>query len=118
MKRIIAGLLGICLLIALPAGISAAGGSGVDWTRETRAGLRIGNPTALRGRFFTTMWGGTAGDLDVQELLHGYSPVLYDTELNCFRFDRSVIRNAAAVDDSEGNRTYTLVFYDDLLWSD
>ncbi len=115
MRRAMAWLLA-CLLV-LSAAAAAADSSGIDWTGERRARLRVGNPTALRGRFFTTMWGGTTSDLDVQDLLHGYSPVCYDMELSRFCFNHSVVQEAVAMDDEDG-RTYLLVFYDDLYWSD
>ena len=117
-KRIIAGLLGVFLAFVTLAGTGLADGTGITWTEEARARLRTGNTTAIRGRFFTTMWGGTTSDLDVQDLLHGYSPVRYDVGTGSFRFDRSVVQDGAAIDDKEGNRSYLLVFYDDLKWSD
>ncbi len=89
-----------------------------DWMQNDWEQLNVGNPTPLRGRFFTTLWGGTTSDLDVQELLHAYSPVIWDKELVRFRYDKSVLQNAIAMDDEAGNRTYVLVFYDDLQFSD
>ena len=115
MKKWIAFLLVLCLFV--PVAVCRADG-GITWTKEERAKLRVGNPTALRGRFFTSLWGGTTSDLDVQDLLHAYSPVCYDIDLSQFRFDHSVVQDAVAMDDEEGNRTYLLVFYDDLKWSD
>ena len=111
-------ILALCIAMLLPAATVAEGQSGVDWAEETRAKLRVGSPTELRGRFFTRMWGGTTSDLDVQDLLHGYSPVCYDIEKGIFRFDHSVLQDATALDDAAGNRTYILVFYNDLKWSD
>ena len=116
-RRITAVLAGILLLMTA-AGLGTADEKGISWTKESRARLRVGNPTAMRGRFFTTMWGGTTSDLDAQDLLHGYSPVRYDIGLSRFRFDHSIVQDGASLDDQEGNRTYLLVFYDDLKWSD
>ena len=117
MKKRWTALLLICCILASVT-MSMAEESGINWTEEDRAKLRVGNPTAMEGKFFTTMWGGTTSDLDMQDLLHGYSPVCYDIELTKYRFDRSVVQDAVATDDAEGNRTYLLVFYDDLKWSD
>ena len=88
------------------------------WYQDARSRLKVGNPTPLRGQFFTTMWGGTTSDLDVQDLLHAYSPVLWDSELGRFRFDRSVVQDAAILNNGDGSRTYMLVLADDLRWSD
>ena len=116
MKKMLAFLL-VCM-ICTSVCAAAMGSKGITWTEEDGTRLRIGNPTKLRGRFFTSMWGGTTSDMDVQDLLHACSPVLYDIDLTRFRFDHSVVQDAVAMDDEEGNRTYLIVFYDDLLWSD
>ena len=89
-----------------------------QWFLDEKAELKVGNPTPMRGCFFTTMWGGTTSDLDVQDLLHAYSPILWDGELGRFRFDRSVTQDAVVMEDADGNRIYLLVLADDLLWSD
>ncbi len=88
------------------------------WMEEERAKLTVGNPTPLTGKFGFRCWGGTTSDLDVQDLLHGYSLVKWDGDLVRFRFDRSVVQNATIMDDSAGNRTYLIVLYDDLYYSD
>ena len=33
--------------------------------------LTVGNPTPMRGEFFTEMWGNATSDIDVRALLHG-----------------------------------------------
>ena len=106
------------LLAALLLFAGMAGGEGTVWQKEKRAKLTVGNPTPLTGNFFTDCWGETTSDLDVQNLLHGYSPVRWDNSLVRFRFDRSVVQNAVAMDDAAGNRTYLIVLYDDLRYSD
>ena len=88
------------------------------WYLDEHARVKAGNPTPLQGRFFTSMWGGTTSDLDVQDLLHAYSPILWDGELGRFRFDHSVVQDAAVMNDESENRVYLLVFYDDLYYSD
>ena len=112
-KRWIALALAVCLALG-----TAAAGAEVDWTAEKRAKLRVGNTTELRGRFFTTMWGGETSDLDVQDLLHAYAPVRYDHDGSQFVFDSSVVRDAALLDGADGSRTYMLVLCEDLTWSD
>ena len=114
-RKWIALALAVCLAAAAAAG---AEGTGVDWTAQQRAVLRVGNTTPLSGRFFTTLWGGTTSDLDVQDLLHGFSLARYSLEGSQFLFDTSVVQDAAAVDDADGARTYYIVLYDDLKWSD
>lgn len=119
LKRIMGFLLAVCLLSAALISFCTAESSSVQWTEEERARLRVGNPTGMRGQFFTNLWdGGNTSDLDVQSLLHAYAPVRYDPELTRYRFDRSIVEDAIALDDQEGNRTYLMVLADDLYWSD
>ena len=89
-----------------------------QWFLDGNARLKVGNPTPLTGWFFTTLWGGTTSDLDVQDLLHAYSPILWDSELGRFRFDRSVVEDALVSTNKAGDRVYLLALAEDLLWSD
>ena len=89
-----------------------------QWFLDGNARLKVGNPTPLTGWFFTTLWGGTTSDLDVQDLLHAYSPILWDSELGRFRFDRSVVEDALVSTNKAGDRVYLLALAENLLWSD
>ncbi len=80
--------------------------------------LRVANPTPLTGHFFTSMWGASTSDLDVQELLHRYKLVVYDNEIGRYRINHLVVSGGVKQDDEEGNRTYYLALYDDLEYSD
>ena len=113
-KRILAFLLACSMALLL----SAAFAEQADPDEESHSFLRVGNPTPTTGKFFTTMWGGTTSDLDVQELLYAYEPGHYDIGTSRFVFDRSVVQDAIVTDDAEGNREYLIVLYDDLKYSD
>ena len=106
LKRISALLL--ALLVMLPCAAFAA--------REDE--LIVGNTTQLRGDFFTEMWGNSASDADVRALLHGYNLVMWDGERGEYTVDPSVVSGLAVTENSIGDRTYTLVLYDDLYYSD
>ena len=116
-KRVIVILLALCMAIGTAAA-ALAEETGVNWTEDRRARLRVGNTTQMRGRFFTTMWGGTTSDMDMQSLLHAYALACYDQGLTRFRFNRNAVEDAIVMDDAEGNRTYILLLDDDLYWSD
>ena len=123
LKKVVAGVLaGVLVLCFAPAlgeavpSPAVSVSAGLPETGLDR--IRVGNPTPMTGKFFTDMFGGTTSDLDVQELIQGYTPVKYDIGINRFRYDQSVVQNAIATEDEEGNRNYLLVFYDDLLYSD
>ena len=124
MKKIL-GLL-LALFLILTSGIAPADDVILlpedvltnQWFRDGKARLKTGNPTPLTGRFFTSLWGGTTSDLDVQDLLHAYSPILWDRDLGRFRFDRSVVEDALVSTNEAGDRVYLLALAEDLLWSD
>ncbi len=111
-------MLALALLAPFAAADSRDHSDHVNWAEQSRERLRVGNTTAMEGRFFTGMWGGTTSDRDVRSLLHAYSPAQYDTKLGKYHFDHSVLADATVVDDVDGDRIYILSFYSDLKWSD
>ena len=80
--------------------------------------LTVGTPTPFSGNFFARMWGNLTSDLDVQMLVHGYNLVEWDSEEGAFMLDPSVVSGIVVTENEEGDRTYTLMLYDDLLYSD
>ena len=121
MKKILCLGLSLLLLLLLLFPAAAEGPNGApenEGAAYDRDELTVGNPTPMRGRFFTSAWGGTTTDIDVRELLHGYCLVVWDGETGATRFDRSVVSGAVAQDDAQGNRTYFITLYDDLFYSD
>ncbi len=80
--------------------------------------LVVGTTTAMAGSFFTDLWGSNATDVDVRTLLHGYNLVEWQSTMGCFGLDESVVSGVTGIQDKDGNRTYILVLYDDLCYSD
>lgn len=74
--------------------------------------------TGLTGNFFTSMWDASEGDLDVQELLHGYKLTEYVRETDAYEWNDTVVKDVAIHDDAKGNRTYTITLQDGLRYSD
>ena len=107
MKRLAAGL--IALLLAFTLAAAAA---------EDASRLVVGNPTPMRGEFFTDMWGNATSDADVRDLLHGYNLIMWDGSYRMFSADPSVVSAVAAKQDSKGNHTYEITLCDDLYYSD
>lgn len=80
--------------------------------------LVVGGTTAMSGNFFSGVFGNNAADLDVQQLLHGYNLVQWDTEVGGFATNDSVISGISVSDNALGDRTYTLALYQDMYYSD
>ncbi len=98
--------------------LSMAGLSKTELVEYDYENITVGNPNPMNGDFFTQMWGNATSDADVRELIFDYSPITWDSDLGLFRFDHTVVSNALISDDSSGNRTYELVFYRDMTYSD
>ena len=113
MKRLIALLLALLLVCA-----AATAEEGTEEQAPVLDRLIVGNPTPMRGEFFTSFWGNSTSDLDVRDLLHGYNLVFWDSEEGMFREDPSVVREIVVVENEEGDRSYTLILQDDLKYSD
>ena len=79
--------------------------------------LTVGNTTAMRGEFFTSLWGNSTSDLDVRDLLHGYNLVMWDGENGMFREDPSVVKNIVVTENEAGDQSFTLLLQDDLRYS-
>ena len=78
--------------------------------------ISIGNPTKVKGSFFTTYFGNNTSDIDVRTMLHGYSPVVWDNQIR-FVVDPMV---AERVDKTTGpnGTTFTVTLARDLLYND
>ena len=113
MKRLIAFILALLLLCA-----AATAEEGQEAQEPVFDKLTVGNPTPMRGEFFTSFWGNSTSDLDVRDLLHGYNLVFWDSEEGMFREDPSVVSGIVAVENDEGDRSFTLILQDDLKYSD
>ena len=80
--------------------------------------LVVGNPTAMKGDFFTEMFGNNTADLDVRALIHGYNLVNWDQSQTTYILDPSVVKTYSTMTDTQGNKTYTLTLWNDLRFSD
>ena len=80
--------------------------------------LNVAGITPMSGNFFCSLWGNVTSDLDVRMLLHGYDLVTWNNEEGMFAVDDNVVSGIVVTEDNTGNRTYTIVLYDDLYYSD
>ena len=115
MKRIFALALALLLFSTVP---SFAENAELIEEKPTPTSLVVGNPTPMRGQFFTDMWGNATSDIDVRDLLHAYNLIYWDGENGMFTVDPSVVSGVALTENEEGDHTYVLALYDDLYFSD
>ena len=112
MKKLTALLL--ALLLLLSQGLAGA----EEANREENRGLTVGNPTRMRGDFFTEMWGNATSDIDVRDLLHGYDLVRWDGEHGEFAVDPSVVSSLDTSVSAAGDKTFRFTLQEDLYYSD
>jgi len=90
-----------------------------DYQRVTYPGeLVVGHPTVMKGDFFTEMFGNDTADIDVRALIHGYNLVNWDQNQGTYVIDKSVVKDFLVMDNDVGDRTYYLMLWDDLCYSD
>ena len=116
MKELLAVLVAVMMLMSAAALAEPAYGGRTHEQAYTE--LIVGSVTAVNGNFFHGMWGNNTSDIDVRELLHGYSLVSWRTEMGIFAVDLSVVSGIVATADAAGNKTYTIALADDLRYSD
>ena len=116
MKRIEAFIL--ALLMALTSLCAMAETVPEAAEEKEKTSLTVGNPTPMRGDFFTDMWGNATSDIDVRDLLHGYNLIRWDGENGMFTVDPSVVSGVVKTQNEAGDHTYILALYNDLFYSD
>jgi len=109
MKKILACMLALLMLLAVPAFAEEAPATDV---------LTVGSTTKLSGSFFTDMWGSNTSDMDVRMLLHGYNLMEWKAANGAYGIDDSVVSGMVVTDNISGNRTYTIALYDNMAYSD
>ena len=78
--------------------------------------ITVGNTTKVSGDFFTSMWSNNTSDIDVRTMIHGYSPVVWDSQVD-FVLDHMVVESVEGA-AAGANTVYTITLQDDLVYSD
>ncbi len=124
MKKLLCVLLSMMLLFgtmsltAFAEEAELTEGTEETGVREYPEELVAASVTAMKGDFFTEMFGNATSDIDVRALIHGYNLVNWDQNQGTYVLDPTVVTDYLVTLDEEGNKTYTLVLADDLTWSD
>lgn len=79
--------------------------------------LTVCNSTKVNGMFFTRQFGNNTSDIDVRAMIHGYNPIVWDTQLT-YILDPQVVKDMTKSTDADGDTVYTFTVYDDLKWND
>ena len=111
MKKLIALLLAVVMLLAIPSFAE-------EMQDESFQHLTIATVTPMNGNFLSSVFGSNTSDLDVQKLLHGYSPVDWVAEMGAFQLNEQVATALVVTDNAQGDRTYTITLQTDLCYSD
>lgn len=112
MKKIIA--LTLAVLFLLTAAVSC----GEEVEAVKYRSLRVGTTTGFSGNFFLEALSNNISDMDVRNLIHGYSPVEWNDSEGCYIFDPQVVSGYQARDNADGSRTYTMALCQDLKYND
>ena len=112
MKKIMACMLAVMLMLTAAVHAEEIGQEGV------KEELIVGTTTRMSGGFFTEMWGNNSTDADIRMLPHGYNLMKWDGAAGCYALDDSVVSGMVVTEDGSGDRTYNLVLYVDLKYSD
>ena len=80
--------------------------------------LIVGNPTEMKGNFFSEMFGNNTSDIDVRALIHGYNLVDWDQNQGTYAINPDVVTGIQVTEDQDGNHIYYLELSDDLYYSD
>ena len=134
MKKLLAWLLTFTLVLTSAAAVwaegteeeNAAETASVEETAAEEAWaitydydeLTVAVTTPLTGNFFTKLWGNASSDVDVRTLIHGYNLVFWDTENGLFSPDDSVVSGITVQAENNGDMTFIIALYDDLVYSD
>ncbi len=84
--------------------------------QEASGQLVIGSLEELERDFYKG-WTSLSANISIQEMLEGYSTVTY-TQDGYFIYDPVVVKDRTVVTDDAGNKTFTFVLHDNLVWSD
>lgn len=77
----------------------------------------VGSTTQLSGNFALGMWGSNSADLDVRDLLHGYSTIVWTRERK-MTVNRSAVSGMRTINEDDGSRTYLFTLSPDLYYND
>ncbi len=113
MKKGLACLLAFLLILSTSFALAEAPAAVPNYDE-----LVVGSTTAMSGNFFTDMWGSNTADMDVRALLHAYNLMRWQSDVGTYGIDDSVVSGLVVTDGADGNRTYTLAIYDDMVYSD
>ncbi len=79
--------------------------------------VTVATLTAMRGYFFTDLWGNNSTDLDVQNLIHGLSTIEWVSE-NQYEPNPTAVKELLAQENEDGSKTFYVILNEGLCYSD
>jgi peptide/nickel transport system substrate-binding protein len=111
MKKFVKSALTLVVALVTVLVLVACGGE----TEEEETTLVVGSPT-IAGNFMSG-FGNSAYDVWVRDLINGYG-TYSTTPLGAIVLNETVVDSVTTAVDGSGNKTYTFVIHDDLVWND
>lgn len=116
MKKILCMAIAVILLLSSFSAFAEEATLTVASDFVENSHLTVANSTKVNGSFFTRQFGNNTSDIDVRNMLHGYSPVVWDTQLD-FVPDPNVVTDIKKTAAADGT-VYTISLCNDLTWND
>ena len=129
MRSVLALFLALFMMMSVAAGLAQGVGNETN-SAETELSIQmadrpaktelvhltVANATRVSGNFFTSQFGNNTSDMDVRNMIHGYSLTYWSTQ-ETFETDHTVVKNLK-VATSNGNTIYYIQLADDLVYND
>ena len=116
MKKTLCLVLALMLLLSSLTALAEDTGLAVASDAGEDTHITVANSTKVNGAFFTRQFGNNTSDIDVRNMIHGYSPVVWDTQLD-FIPDPNVVTDIKKTVQPDGT-VYTIFLCKDLTWND
>ncbi|MCQ2438466.1 MAG: ABC transporter substrate-binding protein [Oscillospiraceae bacterium] len=111
--RLIPIILAFAILLS---GAASAAPTEEEAADAEKTSVVVAHSTKVNGMFFSRQFGNNTSDIDVRAMIHGYNPIVWETQLD-HDPDPMVVKSMEKKDSPLGTE-YVFTLYDDLKWND
>lgn len=117
-NRMIAFLLAVIVMVSCVSALAQGQDAGLEMAvgKLEDVHLTVANATKVNGMFFTRQFGNNTSDMDVRAMIHGYNPIVWNTQIE-FVTDPMVVEKLETT-KKNGNTVYVFTLCKDLTWND